>query len=206
MVSPNRARWILASASPRRRELLGGAGQEFTVEPSGVEEDERRRDESPEAFALRLATAKGAEVARRADGRWVLAADTIVVAGDEVLGKPRDPVEARSMLAKLSDREHRVVTAFALVAPDGRFAAREAVTTTVVFRRLSNDEIAAYVATGEPDDKAGAYAIQGGARDFVRRISGSYSNVVGLPLEAVERALRDAGLWREPKPEEPRRA
>lgn len=192
----DRDRWILASASPRRRELLTQAGQSFDVEPSRFEEDERRHDETAPAFALRLARSKGEDVARRRRGRWILAADTIVVVDDRVLGKPRDGHEARAMLATLSDREHRVITAFVLLDPDARIAASEAVETAVVFRKLSAEEIAAYVTTGEASDKAGAYAIQGGAAGFVRRSSGSYSNVVGLPLETVERALRDAGLWR----------
>ena len=110
------------------------------------------------------------------------------------------------MLASLSDREHRVITAFILLDREGRVFASEAIETTVVFRGLSAEEIAAYVATGEARDKAGAYAIQGGAGAFVRSVSGSFSNVVGLPLEAVERALRDAGLWRGKSGEEPARA
>lgn len=202
----DRERWILASASPRRRELLAGAGQSFDVEPSRFDEDERRSDEPAPAFALRLARSKGEEVTRRRSGRWVLAADTIVVVDDVVLGKPRDESDARAMLASLSDREHRVVTAFVVFDPEGRIVTSEAVETTVAFRRLSAEEIDVYLATGEAGDKAGAYAIQGGAAGFVRSYSGSYSNVVGLPLEAVERALRAAGLWRAGSGGEPARA
>ena len=199
-------RWILASASPRRRELLTRAGQFFDVEPSGFEEDARRSGESAAAFALRLARSKGEDVARRRCDRWILAADTIVVVGDHVLGKPRDDREAEAMLASLRDREHRVITAFILLDREGRVFASEAIETTVVFRALSAEEIAAYVATGEARDKAGAYAIQGGAGAFVRSVSGSYSNVVGLPLEAVERTLRKAGIWRGKTGGEPARA
>ena len=202
----DRDRWILASASPRRRELLARAGQAFDVEPSGFEEDARRSGESAAAFALRLARSKGEDVARRRRDRWILAADTIVVVDDVVLGKPRDDREARSMLASLSDRAHRVITAFVLLDRQGRAFASEAIETEVVFRALSAEEIAAYVATGEARDKAGAYAIQGGARAFVQHVSGSCSNVVGLPLEAVEQALRDAGLWRGKAGGEPARA
>ncbi len=202
----DRDRWILASASPRRRELLARAGQSFEVEPSGFEEDARRSGESAREFALRLARSKGEDVARRRRDRWILAADTIVVAGDHVLGKPRDDREARAMLASLSDREHRVISAFVLLDREGRVFASDAIETTVVFRALSVEEIAAYVATGEARDKAGAYAIQGGAGEFVRSVAGSYSNVVGLPLEAVERALREAGIWRGKTGEEPARA
>lgn len=202
----DRDRWILASASPRRRELLAAAGQSFDVVPSAFDEDERRGDESARAFALRLARSKGEEVSRRRQGRWILAADTIVVAGDVVLGKPRDDGDARAMLASLSDREHRVITAFVLLDPEGQVVTSEAIETTVAFRCLSRDEMDAYLSTGEASDKAGAYAIQGGAAGFVRSLSGSYSNVVGLPLEAVERALREAGLWRRKGGEEPAQA
>jgi septum formation protein len=194
----DRERWILASASPRRRELLAATGQIFDVEPSGVDEGGRRSGESPRAFAVRLAETKAEEVARRHPRRWVLGADTVVVAGDVVLGKPIDSDEARGMLAMLSGREHRVITAFALADPSGRVASSGAVETRVVFRELSSAEIDEYVASGEPADKAGAYAIQGGAAGFVSDLSGSYSNVIGLPLEAVETVLRAAGLWREP--------
>ena len=203
---PDRDRWILASSSPRRRELLERAGQSFDVEPSGFEEDARRSGESAAAFALRLARSKGEDVARRRRDRWILAADTIVVVDDVVLGKPHDDREARAMLASLSDREHRVITAFVLLDPEGRAVASEAIETTVAFRALSAEEIHAYVATGEARDKAGAYGIQGGAGAFARSVSGSYSNVVGLPLEAVERALREAGIWRGKTGEEPARA
>ena len=202
----DRDRWILASASPRRRELLARAGQSFDVEPSGFEEDARRSGESAAAFASRLARSKGEDVAQRRRDRGVLAADPIGVVDDHVLGKPRDDREAQAMLTSLSDREHRVITAFILLDREGRAIASEAIETTVVFRALSAEEIAAYVATGEASDKAGAYAIQGGAGAFVRSVSGSYSNVVGLPLEAVERALRDAGLWSSKTGEEPARA
>ena len=121
----NRDRWILASASPRRRELLAAMGQSFDVEPSGIEEGGRRDGESARAFAHRLAVSKGQEVARRVPGRWVLAADTIVVADDTVLGKPQDGAEARAMLTALSGREHRVISAFALLDPEGRVAAED---------------------------------------------------------------------------------
>ena len=187
---------ILASASPRRARLLDDGGQAFEVDASGAAE-EPLAGEAPIEFASRVAREKALAVARRRPGRWVLGADTIVIVGESILGKPADAAEASAMLERLSDREHAVCTAFALIEPSGRVFAEHAEVTAVVFRRLECEEIRSYVTTGEPLDKAGAYAIQGGAGDFVRSIRGSLSNVIGLPMERVERVLRSAGLWRE---------
>lgn len=188
-------RWILASASPRRRELLEAAGQSFEAVPSRVEET-LREGEAASAAASRLATEKALEVASRVPGRWVLGADTIVVVGARVLGKPGGPGEARSMLEALSGRAHRVITGFALIDPAGEVAVSRSVETVVVFAELSAETIDAYVGSGEPLDKAGAYAIQGGAAAFAREVRGSWTNVVGLPMDEVEEALRAARLWR----------
>ena len=179
---------LLASGSPRRREFLELAGIPFRVEKPDVPEV-RRRGEAPVAFATRLAREKAEAVRARNSGDWVLAADTIVVLGDRVLGKPRDAAEAGRMLRALSGKTHQVITAFALIGPSGRRV--RAVRTRVVFRPLRRAEIEAYVASGCPLDKAGAYAIQGGAAGMVRSISGSYTNVVGLPLAEVLDALRE---------------
>lgn len=153
--------------------------------------------EIPVAFAARVARDKALTVARRRPGRWVLGADTIVLIGSTILGKPRDAAEATTMLERLSGREHQVCTAFSVVDPTGSVFGEDAVVTAVAFRTLELDEIRAYVTSGEPLDKAGAYAIQGGARDFVRSLRGSLSNVIGLPMAEVEAVLRAAGLWRE---------
>jgi septum formation protein len=193
---PEESRFVLASASPRRAELLARAGQAFDVVASGAQEVPRA-NESPYEFASRVAREKACAVALRAPGRPVLAADTIVVVDDTIFGKPSDPREAAAMLSRLSGRAHEVATAFMLLAPRGRELAAQCVVTSVVFRTLSRDEIDSYVATTEPLDKAGAYAIQGGANGFVRSIRGSLTNVIGLPMEEVERALRAARLWRE---------
>jgi septum formation protein len=193
---PEASRFVLASASPRRAELLARAGQVFDVLASGAEEVPRA-DESPFEFAARVAREKARSVARRAPDRSVLAADTIVVVDGAILGKPSDRREAAAMLARLSGRAHDVATAFTLLAPGGAELAAQCVVTSVVFRTLDSGEIDSYVATNEPLDKAGAYAIQGGAKGFVHSIRGSLTNVIGLPMEAVERALRAAGLWRE---------
>ena len=177
-------RLVLASASPRRRELLATLGLVFEVRPSDLDETPRP-GEAPEALAIRLALAKARAVARA--GELVLGADTVVALGDEPLGKPADAAEARTMLARLSGRRHRVWTGVALVEQDVR-RRREAVRaarTEVEFRPLTAAEIDAYVATGEPLDRAGAYAIQGGAAAFAARVEGSLSNVVGLPLELL---------------------
>lgn len=181
-------RVLLASASPRRAELLTGAGIAFDVAPADVDET-RWPDEAPGAYCERLARAKALAVAARAPERVVVAADTIVVVGAEVFGKPVDAPDARRMLEALSGRTHEVLTGLALAAGG---AVRTVVERTAVeFAPLAEAEIAWYVATGEPMDKAGAYAIQGRASRFVARIQGSYSNVVGLPVATVYRLLRD---------------
>ncbi len=174
---------VLASASPRRREILEGLGFEFEVLPADIDENDIPCADHAE-FAVALAVRK-AEAARRARPlATVIAADTIVVCGESRLGKPVDEADAFSMLRSLSGRAHEVITGVALIAPDGRRLA-EAERTRVHVRALSEDEVARYVATGEPFGKAGAYAIQGYAAPFVRRIEGCYFNVVGLPVSLL---------------------
>ena len=184
-------RLILASASPRRRELLGQLGRPFEVIVSGLAE-KPWPGEKPASYALRNSGDKGAEVLARVDGDVdLVAADTIVVLGERILEKPADAVEAAAMLRELSGREHEVITGLCVYSRRGddlRVQA-DAVRTAVRFRALTDAEISAYVATGEPMDKAGAYAIQGGAARFVAETRGSYSNVVGLPLDELRRLL-----------------
>jgi septum formation protein len=182
---------ILASASPRRQELLREAGIAFEVHPAHIAE-ERAAGEAPLVYAPRLALEKAQAVARRFPQRYVLGADTIVQVGDEVLEKPRDAEDAARMLRLLSGRGHSVTTAVSLVNPTGESDTRCA-TTQVFFRRIEEREISAYIAGGEPMDKAGAYAIQGGAARWTERIEGDYSNVVGLPLALVKEMLRANG-------------
>jgi septum formation protein len=177
---------VLASQSPRRRELLATAGIPFTVRVSPVEEI-RAPGEPPDSYAKRLARAK-AEAAWEDRDEIVLGADTIVVLDEEVLEKPRDAADARSMLQRLAGREHIVITGICLRHPGG--AQVESTATHVQFAPLTAAEIDAYVASGEPMDKAGAYAIQGLASKFVERIDGCYSNVIGLPLSQVYRYLK----------------
>ena len=184
-------RLVLASASPRRAELLTAAGFTFDVAPAEVDETPAR-GEPPAAYALRVARDKAAAVWERRKDAAILAADTVVVAAGEILGKPRDAADAARMLALLSDGVHLVHTA--VVVRAGAQETSVVVDTRVHFRRLTADEIAWYVATGEPDGKAGAYAIQGRGARFVERIEGSWSNVVGLPVATVYGMLKAAGL------------
>jgi septum formation protein len=187
---------LLASASPRRRELLGRAGVAFEVSPADI--DESARDgESPEQLAARLARDKALHVARRSGAdppRWVLGADTIVVLEGLVYGKPADAEDAARILGALRGRTHRVVTAVALARSDGAALREIRVESRVTLRAASDPEIRAYVATGEPLDKAGAYAVQGFGGRLVERIEGSLSNVIGLPLDETLALLREAGL------------
>jgi septum formation protein len=185
---------VLASASPRRRELLAQAGYTFEVRPAHVPEDPRPGEE-PLAYVARLAREKAEAVYRdlagregRSDGALtVLGADTTVVVDGEILAKPEDSADAMRMLRKLSGRTHRVITGVAVATAEGTEVAAEV--TAVRFVTLSEEEIAAYVANGEPMDKAGAYAIQGGAARWIPRIEGCYFNVVGLPLALVAAML-----------------
>jgi septum formation protein len=184
---------ILASNSPRRRDLLGQIGLDFTIDPADV--DERvLPGETPEAYALRVAQDKAQVAAERVSAGIVIAADTIVVLGDHILGKPADASDAERMLTLLSGREHCVITGLVMLdAASGRSSARTSV-TTVWFRDLSSEEILSYVQSGEPLDKAGGYGIQGKGALLVKKIDGCYFNVVGLPLALLGEMLHDFGV------------
>ena len=188
---------VLASASPRRRELLSQAGFSFEVHPTQIPEDPIS-GEDPIAYVTRLAREKAeavyAEITKAAASEQrasaalqVLGADTTVTLDDQILGKPADSADAARMLRLLSGRTHRVITGVALVTANSAEVAAEV--TTVQFLALSDEEIAAYIATGEPMDKAGAYAIQGHAARWIPRIDGDYFNVVGLPIALVSALL-----------------
>jgi len=184
---------ILASASPRRLELLRQIGiVPDRVQPTDIDETPRR-DELPRLLAARLAHAK-ARAAATGDG-WVLAADTVVAAGRRVLPKAETEAEARACLTLLAGRRHHVLTAVVLLGPDGT-ASERVVDSAVAFARLTLAQIGAYLDSGEWRGKAGGYAIQGRAAEFVRFLSGSYSNVVGLPLFETAQLLRGRGLRR----------
>lgn len=178
---------VLASRSPRRAELLTAAGFSFTIRIADIDETPRP-GENPRAYVLRLAEEK-ALAAPAVDDETILAADTTVVLGKEILGKPADSADAARMLRVLSGKRHEVITAVCLKR--GEEMVIDAASTAVWFAPLSDREIEDYVASGEPMDKAGAYGIQGLASRFIDRIEGSYTNVVGLPVALVYRRLRE---------------
>ena len=187
---------VLASASPRRQELLRNAGIAFEVQPAHIAEDPLP-GESAKNCAERLARDKALAVARQRPHHAVLGADTVVVVDGTLLGKPSDAADAARMLRLLSGREHQVITGVCLVVSGQWSVASQTVAsqaTSVTMTEITGKEIADYVASGEPMDKAGAYAIQGIASRWIPRIEGDYSNVVGLPVALVWRMLRDAGV------------
>jgi septum formation protein len=194
---------VLASSSPRRRELLAGLGVEYTIHKPEVDETPRA-GEPPLAYVARLALAKAQAVAAQMESSGlVLAADTIVVlAADtigvdvqgEILGKPKDADEARAMLRALRGRDHLVVTAFVLLPLDGGVPFQQLVKTVVTMRDYTDEEIEAYIATGDPFDKAGSYAIQHPIFRPVASLNGSFTNVVGLPVDEVRAALVQVGV------------
>jgi septum formation protein len=187
---------VLASASPRRRELLASRGLRFEVMPADLCETPRA-GESPRALVERLAAEKTLAVRarlRRLPHRIVLGADTVVVLGEEILGKPRDAAHAVELLARLAGRTHSVWTGVAVAATGDGPPRVRSVASAVTLRAASEAELRAYVATGEPLDKAGAYALQGAGRRFVTRVEGSESNVIGLPLDEALALLAEAGL------------
>jgi len=193
MNAPTRPPLVLASASPRRLELLRQIGlKPDLIDPAEI--DETAQDgETARRLALRLAKAKAAAVSARRPGAYVLAADTVVAVGRRLLAKPADAAEALRMLRLLSGRAHRVLSAVAAVAPGGRAGARLS-ETRVVFKRLTDAEIEGYLASGEWEGKAGGYGVQGRAGAFVTLIAGSYTGVVGLPLYETRALLVGLGF------------
>jgi septum formation protein len=190
---------VLASASPRRQELLRNAGIPFTVRPANFPEIPLD-GEKPRAYAERMAREKAQATLRQQSGKLVLGADTIVVVDDEILGKPLDEADASRMLHLLSGRTHQVITGVCLVSAALRtenqqletgFEDTRSETTLVTMTKLSDDDIRSYIATREPMDKAGAYAIQGVASRWIPRIEGDYFNVVGLPVALVQKMLQE---------------
>ena len=183
---------VLASASPRRQELLRNAGIAFAVQPAGIDETPLA-GESPGDCALRLAREKALAVAQTRRHDYVLGADTVVAVDSLILGKPVDGEDAARMLRLLSGRTHTVITGVCLASPENSDIKTAAESTLVTMDALTDEQIHDYIATGEPMDKAGAYAIQGMASRWIPRIEGDYSNVVGLPVAMVCSMLRDAG-------------
>lgn len=186
---------VLASSSPRRKELLESVGLKFQIVAPEADET-YLNGESPEDFALRLSKDKALSVARGCEAdSIVIGADTLVVVDTDILGKPLDEKEAASMLRKISGREHRVLTAFSIVKPQSQVLHSEIVETFVGVKNLAASEIEGYIMTGEPMDKAGAYGIQGIGAFMVKEIRGSYTNVVGLPLVELLEALKLQGAY-----------
>jgi septum formation protein len=182
---------ILASTSPRRRYLLRQAGLEFVVIPSQIDEAAIRLS-APNHYVMALSQAKANAIAEKYPQSWIIGADTIVVIGDKILGKPVDPAQARRMLTELSGRTHQVYTGYTICCHDRQRSFTDAICTDVHFKNLSEDEIEWYILSGEPFDKAGAYAIQGLGTFLVKSIHGSYTNVVGLPVcEVVEFLIKE---------------
>jgi septum formation protein len=179
---------ILASASPRRSELMSLAGIQFSIVPADICEDVLP-GEQPADHVMRLAREKAQAVAKTTDGRWFIGADTVVVLDGRIMGKPLDEVDAFSMLSALSGRTHEVITGFSVFDRGEGGCQCRSVRTEVTFRAIGEQEIRDYIASGCPMDKAGAYAIQGGAVHFVRSICGSYTNVVGLPMAELYELL-----------------
>jgi len=188
---PNRQPIVLASASPRRQELLRNAGVEFIVRAADIAEVPLA-NESPTAFAERMAREKALVARESSPEHVILAADTVVALDDQILGKPEDPEDAVRMLRLLSGKTHWVITGVCLSGSNFEDVRSE--TTAVHFSLMEEDEIRDYVRTGEPMDKAGAYAIQGKASRWITKIEGDYYNVVGLPVDLVWRTLREHEL------------
>jgi len=181
---------VLASASPRRTELLTLAGIEFTVVAANIREDILPGGEKPSEHVIRLSREKADAVARTTAGRFFIGADTVVVLDNIIMGKPADDADAFRMLTALSGRTHEVITGFTVFDKVSGIHLSRSVHTEVTFRRLTEKEIRDYIASGCPMDKAGSYAIQGGAVHFVRSICGSYTNVVGLPMAELYEVLQ----------------
>jgi len=187
-------KWILASASPRRSEILNRLGIKFRIDPSRIAEPARNPGESPPRYAIRVARLKAEAAARRYTSGLVLGADTIVVLGNSILAKPGTREEARSMLKRLSGRWHEVVSGVCLLDCATHRIRSTFGRSRVHFRRLSPAEIGWLLRTGEYRDKAGGYAVQGYASLFIDRIEGCYFNIVGFPIAAFERLCRRAGI------------
>jgi septum formation protein len=190
----NMPKWILASASPRRKEILARLGMRFRIDPSGILEPSRTANETPAAYVARIARLKARGVAKKYRSSFIIGADTVVVLGRSILGKPSNREEARAMLNRLSGRWHEVLSGLCVLDCEKARSHSGYSRTRVRFRRLSPSDIDWYLKTGEYRDKAGAYAVQGYASLFIDRIEGCYFNVVGFPISVFETLCRSAGI------------
>lgn len=193
MKTINKEKIILASASPRRKELMAQAGIDFKIHVADIDESKVDPGMAPENYVCLLSKIKAQAVAANYPDAWTIGADTIVAVDNTILGKPAGHQQAVTMLSRLSNREHSVFTAFTITRPDADEMVNRVVNTRVRFKKLSNDEINWYAETGEPYDKAGGYGIQGIGAFLVKEISGSYTNVVGLPVCELIEALAALG-------------
>jgi septum formation protein len=187
-------KWILASASPRRCEILKRLGLRIRVQPSGIVEPERAYGETAARYAIRVASLKAAEIAESSRSGIVIGADTIVVLGNSILAKPATSMEARSMLRRLSGKWHEVISGICLIDCELNRRRSGYSRSRVHFRRLSSEDIEWYLETGEHRDKAGAYGVQGYASLFIDRIEGCYFNIVGFPITAFQRLCGQLGI------------
>ncbi len=185
---------ILASASPRREELLKKIGLKFEVEPSNYEED-MHSELKPHELARKISLKKAEAVAKKHQDAIVIAADTFIVFGGKILGKPHTEVEAKNMLKTINGQSHSVITGFTIIDADKNKTLSKSIETKVYLRKLASKEIDAYIKSKEPLDKAGAYAIQGLGSVIVERIEGDYFNVIGLPLSALAESLKEFGIY-----------
>lgn len=198
-VPHRRPKLILASKSPRRKYLLEQAGLTFSIIPSDFDERTVTISE-PDAYVKKLAEAKASDISEQHPASWIIGADTIVLIDNRILGKPGSNAEARSMLKQLSGKTHQVLTGYCICCKNKNTVYSETAKTDVHFKSLSNAEIDWYIQSGEPFDKAGAYAIQGIGTFLVKRINGSYTNVVGLPVcEVIEYLMAQGVLEFNPK-------
>ena len=193
MKTINKEKIILASGSPRRKELMTQAGIDFKIHVADIDESKVDPGMAPENYVCFLSETKAQAVAEHYPDAWTIGADTIVAVGNTILGKPAGHRQAVTMLTQLSNREHSVFTAFTITRPNSDDLLTRVVNTRVRFKALSNDEINWYADTGEPYDKAGGYGIQGIGAFLVKEISGSYTNVVGLPVCELIDALASLG-------------
>lgn len=193
MKTINKGKIILASGSPRRKELMAEAGIDFKIHVADIDESKVDPGMAPENYVCLLSQIKAQAVAANYPDAWTIGADTIVAVDNTILGKPAGHQQAVTMLSRLSNREHSVFTAFTITRPDANEVVTRVVNTRVRFKKLSNDEINWYANTGEPYDKAGGYGIQGIGAFLVKEISGSYTNVVGLPVCELIEALAALG-------------
>ena len=192
-------KWILASASPRRKDILSRLGLRCIVDPSGIQEPPRNPREKPSSYASRVASLKARKAAEKRNSGIIISADTIVVLGNSILGKPADRMEAKNMLRRLSGRWHEVISSVCLIDCSAQIERSTYSKTRVHFRRISAAELEWLLQSGEYRDKAGAYGAQGNASLFIDKIEGCFFNVVGFPIAAFETLCRKIGIDLVPK-------